>query len=46
MVADPSISEIDGTFHCYATRDGWGQGLATSGTPVVWASGLWEFRIY
>jgi hypothetical protein len=38
MVADPSISEIDGTFYCYATTDGWGQGLATSGTPVVWTS--------
>jgi len=38
MAADPSISEIDGTFYCYATTDGWGQGLATSGTPVVWTS--------
>jgi len=38
MTADPSISEIDGTFYCYATTDGWGQGLATSGTPVVWTS--------
>ncbi len=38
MVADPSIVDIDGTFYCYATTDGWGQGLATSGTPVVWAS--------
>lgn len=38
MVADPSIVDIDGTFYCYATTDGWGQGLATSGTPVVWTS--------
>jgi len=38
MVADPSIVDIDGTFYCYATTDGWGQGLQTSGTPVVWTS--------
>jgi len=38
MVADPSIVDIDGTFYCYATTDDWGQGLATSGTPVVWQS--------
>jgi hypothetical protein len=38
MVADPSIVDIDGTFYCYATTDGWGQGLVTSGTPVVWTS--------
>ncbi len=38
LVADPSISEIDGTFYCYATTDGAGAGLATSGTPVVWKS--------
>ncbi len=38
MVADPSIVDLDGTFDCYATTDGWGQGLATSGTPVVWQS--------
>lgn len=38
MVADPSIVDIDGTFYCYATTDGWGQELATSGTPVVWQS--------
>lgn len=38
MVADPSISEVDGTFYLYATTDGWGQGLSTSGTPVVWTS--------
>lgn len=38
LAADPSIVDIDGTFYCYATTDGWGQGLATSGTPVVWTS--------
>jgi len=38
MVADPSVVDINGTFYCYATTDGWGQGLATSGTPVVWTS--------
>lgn len=38
LAADPSIVEIDGTFYCYATTDGWGQHLSTSGTPVVWTS--------
>jgi hypothetical protein len=38
MVADASIQEIDGTFYCYATTDGYGKGLATSGPPVVWTS--------
>jgi beta-xylosidase len=38
MVADASIVEIDGVFYCYATTDGWGQHLSTSGTPVVWTS--------
>lgn len=38
MLADSSIVEIDGTFYCYATTDGMGQGLATSGLPVVWKS--------
>jgi hypothetical protein len=38
MLADPSIVDIEGTFYCYATTDGWGQGLASSGTPVVWTS--------
>ncbi|HEX9048595.1 MAG TPA: family 43 glycosylhydrolase, partial [Verrucomicrobiae bacterium] len=38
MAADPSIVDIDGMFYCYATTDGWGQGLATSGKPVVWTS--------
>lgn len=38
MVADASIVEIDGVFHCYATTDGWGKHLSTSGTPVVWTS--------
>ena len=47
MVADPSISEIDGIFYLYATTDGWGQGLRTSGTPVVWTSKdflNWSFK--
>jgi hypothetical protein len=38
LLADPSIVEIDGTFYCYATTDGMGKGLATSGLPVVWKS--------
>lgn len=38
MVADASIQEIDGVFYCYATTDGYGRGLATSGPPVVWKS--------
>lgn len=38
LLADPSIVDFDGTFYCYATTDGWGKGLQTSGTPVVWTS--------
>ncbi|MBN1516723.1 family 43 glycosylhydrolase [Candidatus Sumerlaeota bacterium] len=38
MIADPSIVEFDGVFYCYATTDGYGHGLATAGTPVVWKS--------
>ena len=38
LVADPSIVDIDGTFYCYVTTDGYGQGLETSGPPVVWKS--------
>jgi hypothetical protein len=38
LVADPSVFEVDGTFYCYVTTDGMGQGLATSGLPVVWKS--------
>src|SRR5690606_13683704 len=38
MIADASIQEIDGVFYCYATTDGYGQGLETSGPPVVWKS--------
>jgi hypothetical protein len=38
LVADPSIVEYDGTFYCYATTDGMGRGLSTSGLPVVWKS--------
>ena len=38
LLADPSIVDLDGTFYCYATTDGWGRHLETSGTPVVWTS--------
>jgi len=38
MIADASIQEINGIFYCYATTDGYDQGLETSGPPVVWKS--------
>ncbi|WP_343692673.1 family 43 glycosylhydrolase [Chitinophaga sp.] len=38
MIADASIQEINGTFYCYATTDGYDEGLKTSGPPVVWKS--------
>lgn len=38
MIADASIVDIDGTFYCYATTDGYGRGLETSRPPVVWKS--------
>lgn len=38
MIADASICEFDGVFYCYATTDGYGQGLASSGPPTVWKS--------
>jgi len=38
MIADASIQEINSTFYCYATTDGYDHGLATSGPPVVWKS--------
>jgi Beta-xylosidase len=38
MIADPSIVKINGTYYCYATTDGYGKGLASSGPPVVWQS--------
>src|SRR5260370_13529250 len=38
LIADPSVVEIDGTFYCYATTDGYGRGLSTSGPQVVWRS--------
>lgn len=38
MIADASIELIGDTFYCYATTDGYGRGLATSGPPVVWKS--------
>lgn len=38
LLADPSIVEFSGTFYCYATTDGEGKHLSTSGLPVVWKS--------
>ncbi|PTY03111.1 glycosyl hydrolase family 43 [Verrucomicrobia bacterium LW23] len=38
LVADPTIIDLNGTFYLYATTDGWGRHLSTSGTPVVWKS--------
>ncbi|SEO30577.1 family 43 glycosylhydrolase [Niastella yeongjuensis] len=47
LLADPSIVQINDTFYCYATTDGYNQGLATSGPPVVWTSTdfvNWHFK--
>ena len=38
MIADASIQLIGDTFYCFATTDGYGRGLDTSGPPVVWKS--------
>ena len=38
MIADASIQVIGDTYYCYATTDGYGRGLETSGPPVVWKS--------
>lgn len=38
MIADASIQLVGDTFYCYATTDGYGRGLETSGPPVVWKS--------
>ena len=38
MIADASIEYIDGTFYCYATTDGMGHHLSTSGNPTLWTS--------
>lgn len=38
MIADASIELIGDTYYCYATTDGFGRGLDTSGPPVVWKS--------
>jgi hypothetical protein len=49
MVADASIQMIDGVFYCYATTDGYDNGLNTSGPPVVWTSKdfvHWSFKGY
>lgn len=47
MIADASIQEINGVFYCNATTDGMGNGLKTSGPPVVWKSSdfvNWSFN--
>lgn len=47
MIADASIEYVDGIFYCFATTDGYGRGLETSGPPVVWTSKdfvNWEFN--
>lgn len=49
MIADASIQEINGTFYCYATTDGYDSHLDTSGPPVVWKSKdfvNWSFSEY
>jgi len=38
MVADASIQQINGIFYCYATTDGYGKGLKSSGPPIIWKS--------
>jgi len=38
MIADASIEYIDGTFYCYATTDGMGHHISTSGNPTLWTS--------
>ena len=38
MIADASIQLIGDTFYGYATTDGYGRGLDTSGPPVLWKS--------
>jgi hypothetical protein len=47
MIADPTITEIDGTFYCYATTDGYGSTPAGYGPGVVWTSpdfANWSFH--
>ena len=38
MIADASIILVEDTFYCYATTDGYGRHLDTSGPPTVWKS--------
>jgi Glycosyl hydrolases family 43/F5/8 type C domain len=38
MIADPTITEIDGTFYCYATTDGYSLTPTGYGPGVVWTS--------
>ena len=44
LFADPAIANFNGRYYCYGTTDGAGQGLATSGVPVVWTSD--DFRVW
>jgi len=47
LMADPSVVELDGTFYCNATTDGMGEGLSSSGLPVMWKSKdfvNWSFK--
>ena len=47
MIADASIIVVGDTFYCYATTDGYGRGLETSGPPTVWKSAdfvHWSFE--
>lgn len=49
MTADASIILVGDTFYYYATTDGYGRGLETSGPPVVWKSKdfvHWSFEGY
>ncbi|MBO5024788.1 MAG: family 43 glycosylhydrolase [Bacteroidaceae bacterium] len=38
MIADASLQQIGDKYYCFATTDGYGRGLDTSGPPVVWTS--------
>ena len=38
LFADPAIAHFNGRYYSYGTTDGAGQGLSTSGVPVVWTS--------
>jgi len=38
MIADPTITEIDNIFYCYATTDGYGSTPIGYGPGVIWTS--------